>query len=52
MVKLVGMPMDVPYDERIYRVSFDLGEVPLADRIVLEVLSPREERLTRFHLDM
>jgi hypothetical protein len=52
MVKLVGMPMDIRYDERIYRLSFDLGEVPLADRIVLEVLSPSEERLTRFHLDM
>ena len=52
LVKLVGIPGDVSYDERIYRVSFDLGEVPVADRIVLEVLSPAGHRLTRFHLDM
>jgi hypothetical protein len=52
LVKLVGMPLDIRYDERIYRLSFDLGEVPLADRVVLEVLSPSEERLTRFHLDL
>ena len=38
--------------ERVYRLGFDLGEVPLADRIVLEVLSPAGERLSRFHLDM
>jgi hypothetical protein len=52
VVKLIGMPPDVPYDERVYRVSFDLGEVPLEDRIILEVLSPDGERLTKFHLDM
>ena len=51
-VKLIGIPSDVAYDERIYRVSFDLGEVPVADRIVLEVLSPAGDRLARFHLDM
>lgn len=51
-IKVIGVPLDVPYDERIYRVSFDLGEVPMAERIVLEVLSPDGERLTRFHLDM
>ncbi len=52
VVKLIGMPLDVPYDERVYRVSFDLGEVPTTDRIVLEVLSPEGERLTKFHLDL
>lgn len=52
IVKLIGMPSDVPYDERIYRISFDLGEVPVADRVVLEVLSPAGDRLARFHLDM
>jgi hypothetical protein len=52
IVEIIGMPPDVPCDERIFRVSFDLGEVPVADRIVLEVLSPAGDRLTRFHLDM
>jgi hypothetical protein len=51
-VKLIGIPGDVPYDERIYRMSFDLGDVPVTNRIVLEVLSPAGDRLTRFHLDM
>jgi hypothetical protein len=51
-VKIVGVPFDVPYDERIFRLSFDLGDVPVDDRIILEVLSPDGERLTRFHLDM
>jgi hypothetical protein len=49
VVRLVGTPGS---DEHVYRVSFDLGEVPLADRIVLEVLAPGGERLTKFHLDM
>jgi hypothetical protein len=48
-VKLVGTPVR---DQHIYHLSFDLGEVPLADRLVLEVLSPAGERLTKFHLDM
>ena len=52
IIKLIGVPADVPYDERIFRLSFDLGEVPVEDRIVLEVLSPEGERLTKFHLDM
>ena len=52
VVRVAGVPLDVPYDERIFRVSFDLGDVPVGERIVLEVLSPDGERLTRFHLDM
>ena len=51
-VRVVGVPLDVSYDERIYRVAFDLGNVAMGERIVLEVLSPEGERLTRFHLDM
>jgi hypothetical protein len=51
-VSVVGVPLDVSYDERIYRVAFDLGDVSMGERIVLEVLSPEGERLTRFHLDM
>ncbi len=51
-VDLIGMPADISYEERIYRVTFDIGHVPVEDRIVLEVLSPSGDRLCKFHLDM
>lgn len=52
VVEDVGLPMDVPYDERIYRIGFDLGKVPIEDRVVMEVFSPTGERLCKFHLDL
>ncbi len=51
-VDLIGMPADVPYNERIYGLTFDLGQVPIGDRMVLEVLSPEGERLCKFHLEL
>jgi len=51
-VKLIGAPGAVPCDERVYRVSFALGKVPLQDRIVLEVLDPAGERISKFHLEV
>ncbi len=51
-VEMIGMPGDVPYDERIYRVSFFLGEVSLDERVLLEVFMPGGERICRFHLDL
>ncbi len=51
-VAMIGVPADIPSEERIYRVSFDLGEISMRDRIVLEVLSPTGERLCKFHLDL
>jgi hypothetical protein len=42
----------VPYNERIYRIGFDLGKVPIDDRVVMEVISPTGERLCKFHLDL
>ena len=50
-VRLVGVPADVPYDERVYQVSFKLDDVPLEDRVVLEVLSPEGDRISKFHLE-
>jgi hypothetical protein len=51
-VEEIGMPQDVSYDERVYRIGFDIGRtVPVDDRIVLEVLSPEGERMGRFHLE-
>jgi hypothetical protein len=51
-VKLIGVPADIPYDERVYRVSFDTGEFPVDARLVMEVLSPKGQLLTRFHLEL
>jgi hypothetical protein len=51
VVKLLGPPPDVSTEERTYRVCFKLPPVPVEDRVVLEVLSPTGERLTKFHLE-
>lgn len=51
-VEEVGMPNDIPYDERIYRINFNLGKIAIEDRVVMEVLSPTGERLCKFHLDL
>jgi hypothetical protein len=51
-IEVMGMPEDVSYDERVYRVGFDIGSaVPVENRIVLEVLTPEGERLGKFHLE-
>ncbi|HET7873110.1 MAG TPA: hypothetical protein VFL42_11405 [Terriglobales bacterium] len=52
LVEQVGMPEDIAYDERVYRVNFDVGQRPITDRVVLEVLSPEGERLARFHFEL
>lgn len=51
-VSLIGVPADIPYGERVYRVSFDTGEFPVDSRLVMEVLSPQGQLLTRFHLEL
>ncbi|MGH9565515.1 MAG: hypothetical protein ACRD4I_06000 [Candidatus Angelobacter sp.] len=51
-VNIIGVPASIPYDERVYRVSFDVGERAVSDRFVLEVLSPAGERLARFHFEL
>jgi hypothetical protein len=51
-VEHVGVPDNVRYNERIYRIGFNLGRIPITDRIVIEVLSPNGERLCKFHLDL
>ena len=47
-VALIGVPADVNYDERVFRVSFDVGSIPVTDRMILQVLSPEGEELTHF----
>jgi hypothetical protein len=51
-VQMIGVPGDVPYDERVYRIHFDSSQIPVTDRFVLDVLSPDGEMLTRFHFDL
>ncbi|HYE26055.1 MAG TPA: hypothetical protein VEG32_12740 [Clostridia bacterium] len=50
--QLIGVPPDQPFEERVYRVTFDTRNVPLDARLVLEVLAPDGERLCRFHLEV
>jgi hypothetical protein len=50
--ELVGVPADVPYDERIYNLVFNLDQVAVEERIMLEVYDSTGERLTRFHLEL
>jgi hypothetical protein len=51
-IDLIGMPADVSYDERIYRVRVKTGDMPVTNRIVIEVLSPEGEVLTHFPFDL
>ncbi len=52
LVRQIGMPADVPYDERVYRIAFDTGNIPVDARLVLEVFSPKGELLTKFHFEL
>ncbi|HZD95062.1 MAG TPA: hypothetical protein VE133_12455 [Candidatus Sulfotelmatobacter sp.] len=47
-VEMIGLPADVPYDERIYRVNVNIGNIPVTDRFVIEVISPEGELLSHF----
>ncbi|MBV8207519.1 MAG: hypothetical protein JO041_12055 [Acidobacteria bacterium] len=49
-VRMIGVPADVPYGERIYRVSFRLPLEPSSVRMVLEVLTENGELLCKFPL--
>jgi len=44
----IGVPAAIAYDERVFRVTFDLGEAPVTDRLILETLSPQGETFTHF----
>lgn len=49
--RLIGVPADEQSDERIYRATFNLGDVRPDDRIVLLVLDSAGQRLSKFHLE-
>ena len=47
-IEMIGMPADVPADERVYRMNMDTGNLPITDRVVVEIFSPQGELLTHF----
>lgn len=51
-VTMIGVPADVPYDERVFRVNFDVGNRAVTDRFVLQVYSPAGNRVGRFSFEL
>ena len=51
-IELIGMPANVPYNERIYRVNIKTPDMPITDRVVIEILSPQGEVLTHFPFNL
>jgi hypothetical protein len=51
-IHMIGVPSDVPFEERVYRVSFATGDFPVDARLVMEVISPGGKLLSRFHLEL
>jgi hypothetical protein len=51
-LKMLGVPVDIPYDERIYHFTFKLKDVPVEDRMMLEVLDEEGTRVGKFHLQI
>ncbi|HEV7675387.1 MAG TPA: hypothetical protein VGQ12_12720 [Candidatus Angelobacter sp.] len=47
-VEMIGMPADVPYDERVYRIKVNAGNLPITNRLVVEIFSPHGQLLTHF----
>ena len=50
--RIIGVPANVPYDERIYHFTFKLKNVPVEDRIMLEVLDEEGNRVAKFPLQL
>ena len=47
--ELIGVPRNVPYNERIYKVKFDTAQFSIDDRLMLEVIAADGSRLGKFH---
>jgi hypothetical protein len=47
-IEMIGMPADLPYDERVYRININAGNLPITDRVVVEIFSPEGKLLTHF----
>ncbi|MGC2694726.1 MAG: hypothetical protein WA738_02960 [Candidatus Angelobacter sp.] len=51
-IDLIGMPADVPYNERVYRVTIKNTKMAITDRVVIEILSPQGETMTHFPFNL
>lgn len=52
-MKLIGLPKEVVYEERVYNISVKLDKVAARDHLVLEVWSPDgNQRVSKLHLDL
>jgi hypothetical protein len=51
-VTMLGVPVDMPSDERIYHFTFKLKDTPVDDRIMVEVLDDQGTRVGKFHLQI
>lgn len=51
-VRMIGIPSDQPADERVYRISFRMHQVPTDARLALEVCTPDGERIARFRIEL
>ncbi|MFL6437939.1 MAG: hypothetical protein ACJ71Q_10190 [Terriglobales bacterium] len=49
--EMIGIPADEPSEERIYRATFNVGDIRPDDRIVLLVTDGAGARLSKFHLE-
>jgi len=46
--EIIGVPADIPYDERIYRMEFEIPKIPITDRFALEVIDAKGNRVAKF----
>jgi hypothetical protein len=51
--RIVGVPLEMPYDERIYRIRFKLPHhLPATDRMMLEIIDSEDERVSKFPVQL
>ncbi|HEY0566014.1 MAG TPA: hypothetical protein VGC88_10550 [Terriglobales bacterium] len=48
----VGVPLDVPSDERVYRASFDFGKLSVNDHVVLLVNTDDGSPVAKFFMEL
>jgi hypothetical protein len=46
--ELIGVPAEIPFDERIYSIVFNVPKIPIDDRFALEVLDAEGNRVAKF----
>ena len=51
-VTVIGVPAEIASDERVFRVSFDVGQIPVTDRVILQITSPDGEDVTHLPFEL